>query len=48
MFYTLIIHDTWLCHDLDPRSYLQGQGQIAHIPKLRVKVITRHCHVGSG
>ena len=26
IFHTIIFHDPRMCHDLDPRSYLQGQG----------------------
>ena len=48
IFHTIIVHDPRMCHDLDPRSYLQGQGHSAHIPKIRVRTITPHCHVGSG
>ena len=28
-----------VCHDLNPRSYLQGQGHSAHIPKIRVRAV---------
>ena len=31
-----------MCYDLDPRSYLQGQGHSAHIPEIGVRVITPH------
>ena len=48
IFHKNIVHDLRMCHDLDPRSYLQGQGHSAHIPKIRVRAITPHCHVGSG
>ena len=47
IFHTIIVHDPRLCHDLDSRSYLQGQGHSAHIPKIRVRAVTPHCHVGS-
>ena len=30
------------------RSYIQGQGQSAHITKISVRVTTANCHVGSG
>ena len=33
IFHTLIVHDQMMCHDLDLRSYHQGQGNSAHIPK---------------
>ena len=33
IFHTIVVHDPRVCHDLDPRSYLQGQGQSAHIAK---------------
>ena len=47
IFLTLIFHDPRVCHDLEPRSYLQVQGHNAHIPKNHVRAITPHCHVGS-
>ena len=33
IFHTIVVHDQRKCHDLDPRSHIQGQGQIAHITK---------------
>ena len=48
IFHTIIVHDPRMCHDLDTRSYLQGQGHSAHIPKIRVWAITPHCYGGSG
>ena len=30
---TTVVHDWRMCHDLDPKSYLQCQGHSAHIPK---------------
>ena len=33
--------------DIFPRSYLQGQGHIAHMPKFNVLVITPYYEVGS-
>ena len=47
IFHTIVVQDLRVCHDLDPRWYLQGQGHSAHIPKIRVRAITPHCHVGS-
>ena len=40
----------WVCHDLvsDPRSYLYHVNVTVHVPKIRVRAITPHCHVGSG
>ena len=35
-------------HDLDPMSYLQGQGYNAHITKIRVQAITPYYQVGLG
>ena len=32
IFHTIVIYESMVFHDLDPRSYLQGQGQSAHIP----------------
>ena len=39
-FHTVVVHDTrvWVCHDLNPRSYLQGQGYSEHIPKICIRV----------
>ena len=48
IFHTIVVHDLRLCHDLDPRSYHQGQGHSAYILKIRVQAITPLCHVGSG
>ena len=53
IFHTIVVHDPRVCHDLDPRSYLRGQGHTAaiiseHILEIRVRAITPHCHVGSG
>ena len=38
IFHTIVAHDPCVCHDLDPRSYLQGQGHSAHILEIRVRV----------
>ena len=50
IFHTIVAHYPRVCHDFDPMSYLQGQGQSVHIPKICVGAITYmyHCHVGSG
>ena len=37
IFHTIIVNAQWVCHDLEPRSYLQGQGHIAHIQKICVQ-----------
>ena len=47
IFHTTVVHDSRVCHDLDPKSYLWGQGHSAHIPKICVRAITLPCHVGS-
>ena len=47
-FHTIVVHNLRVCHDLDPRSYLQGQGHSVLIPKIRVRAITPHCQIGSG
>ena len=47
-FHTIVANDLRVCHDLDPRSYLQGQGHSAHILEIRVQAITPHCQVRSG
>ena len=39
IFYTLVVHDPKVCHELDLRSYLQGQGHIAHISTICVRVV---------
>ena len=33
IFYTIVVHDPRVCHDLAPRSYLRGHGHSAHIPR---------------
>ena len=48
IFHTIIIHDPRACHDLDSRSYVQGQGHSAHIAKFIVGAITLYCHVVFG
>ena len=48
IFHTLIVHDPRVCHDLYPRSYLQGKDHSAHIPQICVQSLTPHCHAGSG
>ena len=48
IFHTIVVHDPRVCHDLDQKSYLQGKGHGAHIPKIRVRVITPDCQIGSG
>ena len=48
IFHTIVVHDPRVGHDFDPRSYLQGQGHSAYIPKIPVRAITHHCQVGSG
>ena len=35
IFYTIIVHVRRVCHDLDPKSYLQGHCHSAHIPEIR-------------
>ena len=43
----IVVHDPRMCHDLDPRSYLQGEGHCAHIPKIGVRAITSlPCWIG--
>ena len=42
IFHKIVVHDPRVCHDLDLRSYLQGQGHSAHIPEIGVRVITSH------
>ena len=46
IFYTIVVHDPRVRHDLERRSYLQGQSE--HIVKIRVRAITLYCHIGSG
>ena len=41
-----LVHDPRMCHDLDPRSYFQGQGHRAHIAQIRVRAITPYNHNG--
>ena len=47
IFYTFIVRDPKICHDLDLRSHRQGHSARIHIPKIRVGAITPNCHVGS-
>ena len=48
IFHTILVNDSMLCHDLDLRSYLQGQGHSVHIPKIQVRAITPDCLVEYG
>ena len=50
IFHTIVFHDQRMCHDLDPRSHISKTKVevTAHIPQIRVRAITPHCHVGSG
>ena len=49
LFHTIVVvHDSRVCNDLEPRSHLQGQGHIAHIPKINVLAKTPHCQLWSG
>ena len=34
IFHTIFVHDQWMCHDLDPRLYLQGHCHRAHSQNL--------------
>ena len=36
IFHTIVVHDPKVCHDLDQGSYLQGQGQCAHMHILTI------------
>ena len=47
---TIIVLDPWVYHDLDldPRSYLQGQGHNAHVAKIHVRIIILHAQVALG
>ena len=46
IFPTICVHDPRVCHDLDIRSYLQGQGHSSHITEIHVRPITLYRHVG--
>ena len=48
IFHTIVVHNSSACHDLDPKSYLQGQGHIAHIPEIRIPAITLYCQIWWG
>ena len=48
IFHTIVVHDPRVCHDLDPRTYLQGEDDSAHILKICVWAVTSHCQVWSG
>ena len=36
IFHTILVHDSRVCHDLDLRSYIQGQGHSAHTPEIHI------------
>ena len=36
LVHTIVVHNARVCHDLVPRSYLEGQGHTVHIPKISV------------
>ena len=40
VFHTIVVHDQRMCHDLDSRSYLQGQNHSKHVPQTNVRVTT--------
>ena len=42
----IVVHDTRMCHDLDPRPYHQYQGHSAYLPKFLVRAITSSWQVG--
>ena len=50
LYFTIVVHDPRVCHDLDPRSHLQGQDHSmhAHVLKICVRAITPLCQIGSG
>ena len=48
IFHTIVVHEPSVCHDLDTRSYLQGQGHNARIPKNFIRAVNVYCHVGFG
>ena len=47
IFHTIVVNDPRVCHNLDHRSYLLGQGHSARIPKICVWAITPYCQAGS-
>ena len=46
IFHTIVVLNPMRCHDLDTRSYLQGQFHSAHNAKILFRAITSYCHVG--
>ena len=50
IIHTIIVYDPRVFYDLDldPRSYLQGQGHNAHVAKIHVQIIIFHVQVGLG
>ena len=40
LFCTILSINSRVCHDLDLRLYLQGQGQSAYLPKIHVQATT--------
>ena len=48
IFHTTVVHGPRVCHDLELRSFLQGQSHSSHLNKILVKSIKSYCYVGSG
>ena len=48
IFYTIVVHDPMVCHDLDSMFYLHSQCHSVHMPIIRVQAITPTVFFGSG
>ena len=48
LFHTIVVKDPRVCHDIGPKSYLEGQGHSTHIVLIFVRPITPYCHVWYG
>ena len=47
-FLTIVVHVPRMCHYLDPRWYLQGQGQTVHITIILLLNIIYCCYINFG
>ena len=46
IFDTIVVHEPRACLDLSPMSYLQGQGNSAHVAKICVRAINPYFDIG--
>ena len=47
---TIVVHDprVYVCHDLEPNEYIQGQGHVTHVGKFGVLTRTFYRKLGLG